>query len=226
MSKEIIANAFQKGFSFWNSLSGSDKSFLLEQTLRVHVSKGTNIYSFDEKYFGIFLLYEGSLRTYFLSEGGRDITLYRLSNGEVGHILANGVLSNIEFEVHIETEQDCIFFLIPPEPFLSVSNRNESVQLFTCRLALSRCASIIWTMQEILFFSFDRRLASFLIDESVRNGSNTIVMTHDQIAKYVGSSREVVSRMLKTFEARKYIQLNRGSVRITDKARLRTLTHS
>ncbi|MFR1808936.1 MAG: Crp/Fnr family transcriptional regulator [Pygmaiobacter massiliensis] len=71
--------------------------------------------------------------------------------------------------------------------------------------------------------SFDRRLAIFLIDEVAKTGEDTIHLTHEQIAKYMGSAREVVTRMLKYFAGEGLVELSRGGVKILDKKRLREL---
>ena len=71
--------------------------------------------------------------------------------------------------------------------------------------------------------SFDKRLAIFLIDEATKNNSNTIYLTHEQIAKYMGSAREVVSRMLKYFANEGWVQLSRGSITLMNKKYLRAL---
>jgi CRP/FNR family transcriptional regulator len=81
----------------------------------------------------------------------------------------------------------------------------------------------MWAMQQILFLSFDKRLAIFLSDESARTGSDYIPLTHEQVSKLVGSAREVVSRMLKYFENEGIVELMRGGIKILDKKRLRDL---
>ena len=82
----------------------------------------------------------------------------------------------------------------------------------------------MWVMQQIMFMSMDKRLAIFLSDEAVRTGSDTIALTHGQIARYMGSAREVVSRMLKYFASEGIVKVSRGGVTILDKKRLRKLT--
>ena len=81
----------------------------------------------------------------------------------------------------------------------------------------------MWAMQQILFLSFDKRLALFLVDETAKTGEDTLIMTHEQIAKYIGSAREVVSRMLKYFEEEGYVKLSRGRIEVTDIEGLETL---
>ncbi len=81
----------------------------------------------------------------------------------------------------------------------------------------------MWTMEQILFMKLDTRLSIFLLDESLKLNTNDIKITHNQISKYIGTSREVVSRMLKYFEKENIIKLSRGSIKIIDKEKLKTL---
>ena len=82
----------------------------------------------------------------------------------------------------------------------------------------------MWVMQQILFMSMDKRLAIFLSDEISRTDSDTVALTHEQIARYIGSAREVVSRTLKYFAGERIVEVTRRGVRILDKKRLRALT--
>ncbi len=108
--------------------------------------------------------------------------------------------------------------------FAAVSQRNPDIRIFALETAVSRFSDVMWVMQQILFMSMDKRLAIFLLDESSRTGSDTIVLTHGQIARYMGSAREVVSRMLKYFAGEGIAEISRGGVTILDKKRLRELT--
>ena len=89
---------------------------------------------------------------------------------------------------------------------------------------IGRFSEVMWVMQQILFMSFDRRLAIFLLDESSKLGSDTIKLTHEQIAKYMGSAREVVSRMMKYFVTEGIVESSRqNGIKIIDKKRLRAI---
>ena len=90
--------------------------------------------------------------------------------------------------------------------------------------AVARFSDVMWVMQQILFMSFDKRLAIFLWDEMIKNNSPVIRMTREQIAKYTGSAREVVSRMLKYFASEGIIENSRSGITVLDKQRLRRLT--
>ncbi len=85
-------------------------------------------------------------------------------------------------------------------------------------------SDVMWVMQQILFMSVDKRLAIFLSGELSRTGSDIIPLTHEQIAKYIGSAREVVSRMLKYFANEGIVEVSRKGVKVLDKERLHSLT--
>ena len=96
-------------------------------------------------------------------------------------------------------DRDSECYVISGPAFVSVSEANPKIKIFSLETAISRFSDVMWVMQQILFMSMDQRLAIFLTDESKRLGSDTIPFTHEQIAKYMGSAREVVTRMLKYF---------------------------
>ena len=137
---------------------------------------------------------------------------------------ASCVLQTITFDVFIDAEEDSSCFVISGPAFAAVSERNPDIKIFSLQAAVSRFSDVMWVMQQILFMSMDKRLAIFLSDESARLGSDTITLTHEQIARYMGSAREVVSRMLKYFSNEGIVKVSRGGIEILDKKRLRELT--
>ena len=120
-----------------------------------------------------------------------------------------------------EENSDCV--IIGGCAYEDLARRMPEVKIFTLESALSIFSDIMWTMQQILFMSMDKRLAIFLLEESTKSGKDTVKLTHEQIAKYMGSAREVVSRMLKYFSSEGMVEVSRKGVRITDKKRLRAL---
>ena len=173
---------------------------------------------------GVIIVRSGSLRLYIMSEEGKDITLYRLHKGDLCMLSASCVLSAITFEVFVDAEEDSECCVISGPAFAVVSERNADVRIFALETAVGRFSDVMWVMQQILFMSMDKRLAIFLSDEAVRTGSDMIALTHGQIARYMGSAREVVSRMLKYFANEGIVKVSRGGVTILDKKRLRKLT--
>jgi CRP/FNR family transcriptional regulator len=137
---------------------------------------------------------------------------------------ASCVLKTVTFDVFVDAEENSECYIINGPAFASVSERNPEIKIYSLELAVSRFSDVMWVMQQVLFMSVDKRLAIFLLDESNRTNSDTITMTHEQIAKYMGSAREVVSRMLKYFANEEIVEVSRKGVKIIDKNRLRQLT--
>jgi len=218
----IFDEAFGACFPFWKGLREEDRSMVLSATTQVAVAKGTNIFSHNDAYNGVFLIKEGLIRVYITNGAGRDITVYRLNAGEIGILSSDAALHDIIFDMDVEAEEACILYFIPIDAYRRLSELLE-VRLFTAELTISRYSEILWTMQQILFTSFDKRLAAFLVDETVRTKSDVINLTHERIASHTASAREVVSRMLKYFASEGLIETSRGSIVILDKKRLRAL---
>ena len=210
-------------FPFWDKVSRADRQSICSSSSMVTYQKGTNIHDGNDCA-GVFLVQEGCLRMYIMSDEGKDITLYRLHSGDMCMLSASCVIQAITFDVLVDAEEDSRCCVISGPAFAAVTEHNPDVKIFTLEKAVSRFSDVMWVMQQILFMSMDKRLAIFLSDESARTGSDVISLTHEQIARYMGSAREVVSRMLKYFSAEGIVEVSRKGVKIIDKTRLRKLT--
>lgn len=209
-------------FPFWQELSEQEKESLYRDSALMQYPGGSTLHDGSECS-GVFLVRKGMLRVSILSEEGKEITLYRLHPGEVCMLSASCVLQAITFDVLVNAEEDCECCVISGASFAALAERLPSVKIFSQEMAIIRFSDVMWVMQQILFLSLDKRLAIFLLDESLRLNSLTICLTHDQIARYMGSAREVVSRMLKYFAEEGLVALSRGKIRVLDKTRLRRL---
>lgn len=222
MEKNLFEPVYREIFPFWVEISESDRAFICQNSFALTYKKGTNIHDSNECS-GVILVRSGSLRLYMMSEEGKDITLYRLHKGDMCMLSASCVLKSITFDVFVDAEENSECYVISGPAFAEVSARNPQIKIFALETAVSRFSDVMWVMQQILFMSMDKRLAIFLADESARTNSDTIVLTHEQIARYMGSAREVVSRMLKYFANEGIVEVSRKDIRILDKNRLRKL---
>lgn len=211
-------------FTPWPHLSENERRNVLSGCQFRRFRKGENLHSGDLDCIGMLLLIEGELRVYLLSEEGREVTLYRLRDGDACVLSASCVISTITFDVHIDAVSDTKILIINAPAFARLTESNIHVECFVYKLATERFSDVMWAMQQILFMSLDRRLAIFLADEIAKKGGNSINMTHEQIAHYIGSAREAVSRMLKYFAAEGIVELTRGDIKILNKHKLRLLT--
>ncbi len=223
MARSMFEPIYSEIFPFWNNISDSDRDYLCQNSFAFSYPKGANIHDGNECS-GVFMVRSGCLRVYIMSDDGKDITLYRLHAGDMCMLAASCVLQSITFDVFIDAEEPSECYVINGHAFASVSERSSDVKIFSLELALTRFSDVMWVMQQILFMSMDKRLAIFLSDECSRLGSDTVLLTHEQIAKYIGSAREVVSRMLKYFANEGIVELSRKGVKILDLKRLRKLT--
>lgn len=224
MAEAAIIETLRLHLPFWSKLTANEADLILQNTRLMHYPKGKTIHGEANDCPGVLLIKKGVLCTYMLSEEGREITLYRLYEGDVCILSASCVLRQITFEVHIDAETDCDIILISAHAFESVAASNINAENFSYQLATEKFSDVMWAMQQILFMGFDKRLAVFLLDEASKTGSNVIHSTHEQIAKYTGSAREVVTRMLKRFAEDGIVELSRGEIKIIDKNKLRALT--
>lgn len=169
------------------------------------------------------MIKKGELRIYILSPEGREVTLYRLGEKDTCLLTAACILKNITFSIMVDAEVDSEVFLISSAAFKELKNKNIQVESFTNDIINCHFSETMWAMEKILFTSFDKRLAFFLLEQSREKGSEVLNFTHEYIAKNLGSAREVVSRMLKYFQNEGIVSLSRGSIIIKDKKKLEAL---
>ena len=222
MARAMFEPIYKTMFPFWNNISENDKSYICNNTVALTYTKGTTIHD-GTVCSGVILVRTGSLRVYIMSEDGKDITLYRLHDGDMCMLSAPCVLQSVTFDVFVDAEENSECYVISGCAFSDVASRNPEVKIFSLETAVSRFSYVMWVMQQILFMSMDKRRAIFLYDESSRRNSDTIPRTHEQIAKYIGSAREVVSRMIKYFSNEGIVEASRKGVKILNKKRLREL---
>lgn len=222
MEREIVEPVYKEIFPFWEEIPDADRDYICQNSTSVTYPKGAGVHDGNECS-GVIFVCSGSLRLSMMSDEGKDITLYRLHKGDMCMLSASCVLQSITFDVFINAEEDSRCYVISGPAYAAVSERNPSIKIFSLEAAVSRFSDVMWVMQQILFMSMDKRLAIFLTDESARTGKDTITLTHEQIARYMGSAREVVSRMLKYFANEGIVEVSRKGVHILDKKRLRKL---
>ena len=223
MNDNELIQLFSESFPFWEGLSQGDKDTFLRSSFLVNFSRGSTVHDGGECT-GVILIKSGSLRLYMLSEDGKEVTLYRLFPGDMCILSASCVLHTLTFDVFIDAEEDSECVVVGGCAYEGVWQRSDAVKIFTYETALSRFSDVMWIMQQILFMSMDKRLAIFLLDEISKTGSDTIKLTHEQIAKYMGSAREVVTRMVKYFVNEGIISASRSEgIKILDKKRLRNI---
>ena len=208
-------------FPIWNKLTDLQKEKLEQSAVRRTVKKGTLLHNGDTDCQGLLLVEEGQLRAYILSEEGREVTIYRLFAMDLCLFSASCLMKSIQFDITIETEKDTSLWMIPPDVYKEVMEESAAAANFTNEVMASRFSEVMWLMEQVLWKSFDRRLAAFLTEESVLEGTGELKITHEKIAAHLGTAREVVTRMLKYFQTEGLVRLSRGTVEVIDPEGLR-----
>ena len=208
---------------FWKLLTDSEKELVQQNAVIRLYEKGTRVYSSERECLGMLFVMQGEMRTYLLSEEGREVTLFRIYPNDLCVLSASCVISQISFDTQMSAQKDTEALMIPPNIMLLLKEKNLSVRCFLYELATKRFSDVMWAMQQILFKRLDQRLALFLMQESQRLGTDTIHMTHEQIAQQISSAREAVARMLKQFSEDGLVELKRGAIRLLDQKGLKTL---
>ena len=208
---------------FWKLLTDSEKELVRQNAVIRLYKKGTRVYSGERECLGMLFVMQGEMRTYLLSEEGREVTLFRIYPNDLCVLSASCVISQISFDTQMSAQKDTEALIIPPNIVLLLKEKNLSVRCFLYELATKRFSDVMWAMQQILFKRLDQRLALFLMQESQRLGTDTIHMTHEQIAQQISSAREAVARMLKQFSEDGLVELKRGAIRLLDQKGLKAL---
>lgn len=136
---------------------------------------------------------------------------------------ASCVLSLITFDVFIDAEEESVCYIVDEKCFDSIVNSNIHAKNFAMEKILSCFSDVVWVLQQVLFMSFDKRLAMFLVEEVEKTDSNEIYLIHEQMAQNLGTVREVVSRMLKYFENEEMIEMSRGKITVKNSEKLKKL---
>lgn len=172
---------------------------------------------------GLLAVRSGRLRAYMISDTGREITLYRLFERDICLFSASCVMRGLQFDVSIEAEQPSEVLVVSPEVYKRVMEESAPLANYTNELMASRFSEVMWLVEQILWKSFDRRLAAFLLEESALESNDELRITHERIAAHLGTAREVVTRMLRYFQSEGLVSLSRGTVRIADRQGLEAL---
>jgi CRP/FNR family transcriptional regulator len=223
--KSIDIDFLLKAFPFWKSLKQSDSQQLIENIQMFTYKKGDRIQNGADNCTGVMAIKKGQLRIYIMSDEGREITLYRLLDGDVCILSASCILKNISFDMYIDAETDTELYIIKAAAYSALSKKYIEVEAFISETVAARFSDAMWVMEQILFMKLDKRLAIFLLEEANLEGSDTLSITHEQIANHIGSAREAVTRMLKYFQKEGIISTSRRGIDILNRKKLNVIAN-
>ena len=214
---------FSEYLPFWSKLTPDQQQRIREVVVFRTVKKGTHIQDSSAECLGLIMVRSGQLRAYILSEDGREITISRLFEYDVSLLSASCVMPDMQFNVMIEAEKDTAFWSIPACMFKNLVDESLAVSNYSRNLLSGNFSELMWLMEQIMWKSFDKRLAAFLLEEAAIEDSQSLKITHEKIANHMGTAREVVTRMLRYFQSEGMVRLTRGAIEIVDEGKLEAI---
>ena len=215
--------AFSEYFPIWNKLTAEQQERICSVLECRKVEKGTRIHDSSAECLGLVLVKSGQLRSYILSDDGREITIGRLFEYDVSVLSASCVMPDLQFNVMIEVEKDSEFWSIPACLFKNLVDESIAVSNYAGSLLSGNFSELMWLMEQIMWKSMDKRLAAFLLEEMRLEDTDTLKMTHEKIANHMGTAREVITRMLRYFQSEGMVTMTRGTITATDEEALSKL---
>ena len=213
-------------FPIWDKLSKEQRDRIEDVATFRKVKGGTVLHDGSPNCLGMLLVRSGQLRAYILSEEGREITICRFLEMDICLFSASCVMPNMQFNVCIEAEKDSELWIIPACLYKNLMEESLPLANYSHSLISNHFSELMWLMEQIMWKSFDKRLADFLLEESSLENSDSLKITHEKIANHMGTAREVVTRMLRYFQSEGMVKLTRGSVDLTDTKRLQALANA
>ena len=214
---------FTECFPVWDRLTQTQQQDILHSVATREFKKGTILYDGTTGCTGFVVVESGQLRAFITSEDGREISIYRLFERDICLLSASCILNSIQFDISIQAERDCRVWVIPPELFQRIMKESAPLANYVSEIMQQRLSDVMWLIEQILWKRLDKRIAAFLLEEASLEDSLKLTTTHEQIARHLGTAREVVTRMLRTFQSEGMVKLSRGSIEITDDKKLAEL---
>ena len=213
----------QEYFPFWKDLTDAQRAELEQVANRRIYKKGDVIHQGESDCIGLLIVVSGQLRVYTLSEEGKEITFYRLLERDVCLFSAACVLRGMQGGLWVEAAEDTDVLHIPAKSYKKLMDASAAVANYTNELMADRFSILMWLLDQVLYKRMDASLAAFLLEESGIEGGTRVQLTHEAIARHLGTAREVVTRMLKYLQSEGAVVLSRGDVTIADEKKLREL---
>ncbi|WP_280772057.1 Crp/Fnr family transcriptional regulator [Salipaludibacillus daqingensis] len=223
MINEHTLEKAQKLFPFFNEMTGEEEKLTQNHMTFSQMEKDQILMGEGFHCLHIFFILKGVIRVYKLSEEGREITLYRMGEGETCLMTASCIMTDMEFNAMAQVEKDIEVVAVPAKIFKKLLSQNGAFQKFIFAKTFERMHDIMSVVETITFDNMDKRVASFLYSLTEEKPNFVYKLTHENIAYEIGTAREVVSRTLKKFAAKNIVQISRGSIKVIDRNSLEEL---
>ena len=207
-------------FPFWDGLTEEQKTLLENNTQERVYGAGETVHDNRVDCVGLFVVLQGHLRVYTLSEEGRELTLYRLFERDMCLLSASCIIRGLHFDVMVEAGEETRVLHIPAALYQRLMDTSVAVARYTNELMASHFSEVMWLMDQVMNRKMDARIAALLVEESQLRQTDDLTVTHEQLANHLGTAREVVTRMLKHMQQEGLVRLHRGHVVLVERTKI------
>jgi CRP/FNR family transcriptional regulator, anaerobic regulatory protein len=197
-------------FPALDRLPSDVRSLLVAQTKILEIESGTRIFGPGQAPESFLLLIEGTVRVQQVSEGGREIVLYRIHAGDSCALTTACLMGFEDYQAEGIAETKLTAAALPRRLFDDLIAKSPEFRRFVFSAFSARVTDLFRIIDDIAFSRMDIRVAHKLIELS--RGTKQLSLTQQQLASELGTAREVVSRMLAEFQRRGWITLTRGHI--------------
>lgn len=221
---QVIDRQWLHFFPILNSIHTSAWHETLDNAIHVKIAAGQMVFRDGESCENYLLVLSGVVRVQKLSQDGHEITLYRLRTGEACEITTTCLLANDFYHAEAVAESDVTAVLMPKIYFQMALLESAEFRNYVYKNVEDGINILLGLIENVAFGPVDTRLAKDLILN--KNRDNEVYATHHEIASNLGTAREVVSRILKKFEKKSWVKLQRGKIIILNSQEISNLAES
>lgn len=207
-------SGFEKVYPELAKINDPEWLEILQAADYMQVPAGAVLLDQDDICSGYVMLLSGDVRVFQYAPDGRELTLYRLSPGDTCVMSLNSILHSRQFGAVAKTENDVSALVLTPVQFFKALSASEKFRLHIMTGMSDRYCDMLTVVEDTAFKRLDIRLACCLGRLFEKAQSDSLSITHQELARELGTTREVVSRALKDMERQQCIRLSRGSIHI------------
>lgn len=207
-------------FPFWEKLTKKEQEELQQGVVETACPKGMLLHYGGRECAGVQIIRSGQARVFVTSPNGGEITLFRLVEGDVSILSAACMMKGMDIELDMELEADSVICTIPKSVYKKIHDENAAVKDYTLEMISEKFSDIMWLFNQYVFSNVASRLAGGILEHRALAGTDTLVITHDVLARDLGTAREVVTRLLKQFQLDGLVRLTRGKIEVLDAGKL------
>lgn len=218
--RKMDNSLFEHAFPFWDELTDRQKKEVADHTVKTVCEKKKRLHFGGGECAGVQIIGSGRVRVFITSAAGGDITLFRLTAGDVSILSAACMMNGMDIELDMEMETECEIYTIPKQVYRHLYEGCSAVKDYTMEMISEKFSDIMWLFNQFVFTNVASRIAGAILEHRALENQDTLKITHETIAKDAGTAREVVTRILKQFQEDGLVKLTRGKITILDRTGL------